>query len=62
MSALSTNDIIGLLLALLDELARRLDPDMATAVLREHRVRGVQRGRATPAARRAPHQLIPNCP
>jgi hypothetical protein len=36
MSALSTNDIIDLLLALLDEPARRLDPDMATAVLREH--------------------------
>ena len=36
MSALSTNDIVDALLALLDELARRLDPDMATAVLREH--------------------------
>jgi hypothetical protein len=36
MSALSTNDIIDLLLALLAELARRLDPDKATAVLREH--------------------------
>jgi hypothetical protein len=33
---LSNNDIIGAMLALLDELARRLDPDMATAVLREH--------------------------
>ena len=36
MSALSTNDIIDLLHALLDEPARRLDADMATAVLREH--------------------------
>jgi hypothetical protein len=36
MSGLSTNDIIDVLLALLDELAKRLDPDMATAVLREH--------------------------
>jgi hypothetical protein len=30
MSALSTNDIIDVLLALLDELARRLDPDLDT--------------------------------
>ncbi len=36
MSGLSTNDIIDLLHGLLDELAKRLDPDMATAVLREH--------------------------
>ena len=32
----TTDEIIDELLALLDELARRLDPDMATAVLREH--------------------------
>jgi hypothetical protein len=29
---LSTNDIIDLLLALLDELAKRLDPDMAKVI------------------------------
>ena len=32
---LSNNDIVDAMLALLDELAKRLDPDMATAVLRE---------------------------
>jgi hypothetical protein len=32
----TTDDIIDVLLALLDELAKRLDPDIATAVLREH--------------------------
>ena len=32
----TTDEIIDELLALLDELARRLDPDIATAVLRAH--------------------------
>ena len=32
----TSNDIIDLLHGLLDELARRLDADLATAVLREH--------------------------
>jgi hypothetical protein len=30
------NEIIDVMHVLLDELARRLDPDLATAVLREH--------------------------
>ena len=32
----TTDGIIAAMLALLDELAKRLDPDMTTAVLREH--------------------------
>jgi hypothetical protein len=32
----TTDELVGGALALLDELARRLDPDMAAAVLREH--------------------------
>jgi hypothetical protein len=31
-----TDEIIGAMLALLNELAKRLDPDKAAAVLREH--------------------------
>jgi|GEM_PF-2864169 hypothetical protein len=33
---LTTDELIDGLLALLDELAKRLGPDMATAVLKEH--------------------------
>jgi len=32
----TTDSIIAAMLALLDELTKRLEPDMATAVLREH--------------------------
>ena len=36
----TTDEIIDRLLALLDELAKRLGPDMAAAVLREHGFEG----------------------
>jgi hypothetical protein len=36
MNPFTTDEIIDVMLALLDELARRLGPDMAAAVLREH--------------------------
>jgi hypothetical protein len=40
MNTLTTDEIIDKQLALLDELVKRLGPDMAAAVLREHGFEG----------------------